>query len=167
LSDGFWLKGSMRYRFFIKRLIILNVREKKPGLSIGNWQRIADLVASASGFTQDADPLYLAKNLNLATELKDQDKVYIPFLAEKNDESEDAANQQEDSSSTNKSLISINQASLNELQTLSGIGVVKAQAIVDQRPYSNLDELVSKKVEFRKILLIDLPSTINFFFIGT
>jgi competence protein ComEA len=126
---------------------------KKPGiyqLAIG--QRIADLVASASGFTQDADPLYLAKNLNLATELKDQDKVYIPFLAEKNDESEDAANQQEDSSSTNKSLISINQASLNELQTLSGIGVVKAQAIVDQRPYSNLDELVSKKVISENLL---------------
>lgn len=118
---------------------------KKPGiyqLEIG--QRIADVVASASGFTTEADASYIAKTLNLATELKDQDKIYIPFFEEKQLEEKQAS---EDSN-----LISINQADINALQTLTGIGAVKAQLIIDNRPYSNLDDLVVKKVISENLL---------------
>lgn len=125
---------------------------KKPGiyqLKIG--QRIADLIASASGFTKDADSIFVAKNLNLATELKDQDKIYIPFLAEENLETK-ASNSSSVQSVEKTGLISINQASLSELQTLSGIGAVKAQGIIDNRPYTNVDDLVSKKVISENLL---------------
>ena len=127
---------------------------KKPGiyqLAIG--QRIADLITSASGFVTEADASYIAKTLNLATELKDQDKIYIPFLEEdQSRDSESSSSDTETSSQSESKLISVNQANLDALQTLSGIGAVKAQAIIDNRPYSNLDDLVSKKVLSENLL---------------
>lgn len=127
---------------------------KKPGiyqLEIG--QRIADLVASASGFVTEADATYIAKTLNLSTELKDQDKIYIPFLEEnQSQDSENSSLGTEVSSQSESALISINQADTKQLQTLTGIGEAKAQAIIDNRPYSNLEELVSKKVISENLL---------------
>ena len=41
-------------------------------------------------------------------------------------------------------LININTASLQELDTLPGIGPVYGQSIVEHRPYSNIEELMSK-----------------------
>lgn len=128
---------------------------KKPGIyQLELGQRIADLVASASGFTKDADPAYLAKNLNLATELKDQDKIYIPFLEERQSTEKNSSVSTEgtEQSAEGYNLISINQADAKALQTLSGIGEVKAQAIIDNRPYSNLDDLVDKKIISENLL---------------
>lgn len=127
---------------------------KKPGIyQLETGQRIADLVASASGFVTEADAFYIAKTLNLATELKDQDKIYIPFLEENQSrDGESSSSDTETSSQLESDLISINQANLDALQTLSGIGAVKAQAIIDNRPYSNLDDLLSKKVLSENLL---------------
>ena len=127
---------------------------KKPGiyqLEIG--QRLADLVASAAGFSKTADAAYVAKNLNLSLELKDQDKIYIPFLIENSDQAEEQnqtqiqAEKSDDEAiepGTNK--VSINQADSQTLQSLSGIGEARAAAIIDNRPYSSLQELLDKKV---------------------
>ncbi|EKD47123.1 MAG: helix-hairpin-helix DNA-binding motif-containing protein, partial [uncultured bacterium] len=43
-------------------------------------------------------------------------------------------------------LININAASQSELETLWGIGPVTAQNIIEQRPYSSVEELLSKKI---------------------
>ena len=43
-------------------------------------------------------------------------------------------------------LMSINNADLKSLITLPGIGEARAQAIIDARPYTKLDELVSRKI---------------------
>jgi competence protein ComEA len=120
---------------------------KKPGvyqLEIG--QRVADLLALAGGFAKDADQAYVAKTLNLSTELKNQDKIYIPFFEENKIASSPAAQSSSDSNLNNSNLVSINQADSTKLQSLAGIGEVRAQAIIDNRPYSNLEELVSKDV---------------------
>jgi len=113
---------------------------KKPGiyqLEIG--QRVADLLTMSGGFSKDADQSYVAKTLNLSTELKNQDKIYIPFEGESQlvaDISEQAITEG----------ISINQSTLTQLQTLSGIGEVKARTIIENRPYTNLEELLSKEI---------------------
>jgi competence protein ComEA len=43
-------------------------------------------------------------------------------------------------------LISINQGSAAELESLSGIGPVTAQAVISGRPYQSVHDLVNKKV---------------------
>jgi competence protein ComEA len=50
-----------------------------------------------------------------------------------------------DSSTETNNLISINDATVNELDTLPGIGPVTAQKIIDNRPYQVLEELLTKK----------------------
>lgn len=125
---------------------------KKPGvyeLQVG--QRLADLVAAAGGFSDQADRLYVVKTLNLAKELKNQDKIYIPFFEETAAASNNTAIPQVGSSSSGEGvadsgLISVNTATAAQLQSLSGIGEVKSQAIIANRPYASLDELVTKKV---------------------
>lgn len=133
---------------------------KKPGiyqLEIG--QRVSDLINVAEGFAPDADQAYVARTLNLATELKDQDKIYIPFFEENSGETakEDGSS---NSVGTETNLISINQATVAQLETLTGIGAVKAQAIIDARPYTSLEELVSKSV-LSENLLAELRSQLS------
>ncbi len=44
------------------------------------------------------------------------------------------------------SLIDINRASKQELMSLKGIGEVRAQAIIRERPYARKDEIVQKGI---------------------
>ena len=49
-------------------------------------------------------------------------------------------------SNLNVSKISINTASSETLETLSGVGEKRASDLIENRPYSQLDELVDKNV---------------------
>lgn len=130
---------------------------KQPGVyELRLGQRLADLVLAAGGFSTAADQEQVIKHLNLAKELKNQDKIYIPFMIEQEQAAGGSASSDTGTagglsaaggaSGTASSLISVNQASQKELQSLSGIGEVKSQAIIDNRPYANLEELVEKKI---------------------
>lgn len=113
----------------------------KPGVySFKKDDRIKDIVELAGGFTQDAD----TKSVNLAMKLKDEMKIYIPSKtetskAQNNDiQSSDIVTIKDNNSS---SLVNINTADSNKLQTLPGIGPSKAKKIIEFR----------EKNQFKKI----------------
>ncbi len=93
----------------------------------------------AGGLAASADRSWVAATLNLAEKLEDGEKVYIP------ENSDNRTTQSIGVSETQKyQKININKVSLSELDSLMGIGASRAQAIVDNRPYSKTEEIVSK-----------------------
>lgn len=111
----------------------------KPGLyELESGSRYADLIALAGGLSKEVSKEFVAKELNLSRELKDQEKVYIPFMEESIETSGGVG--------ASSNLISINGATANDLQTLKGVGEVTAQKIIAGRPYSELRQLVTNKI---------------------
>ncbi len=115
---------------------------EKPGVyELPTEARMKDLLARAGGLSAEADREWVEKNINLAQKLVDGAKLYIPIKGELTI-GENVAG--ESASLVGK--ININTASASELDTLWGIGEARAEAIIDNRPYSSVDELLSKKV---------------------
>jgi competence protein ComEA len=111
----------------------------KPGVyKLAYDVRIDDALAAAGGLTQGADIDYVSQNLNRAAKIKDGMKIYIPVKGEK----------QSSGGSVNgvTASININRATLSQIDSLPDIGSVRAQKIIDNRPYSYIEELVEKKI---------------------
>ncbi len=91
---------------------------------------VKDVVAMAGGFTEDAN----LRGVNLAEQVVPNGKIIVPKQGEQIDKSLDSY---ENSRSINvgqvSECININTASIQELQTLKGIGEKKATAIKDYR----------------------------------
>ena len=115
--------------------------EKAGVYRLENGSRMKDALAVAGCLSAKADREFVARNLNLAERLVDGQKVYIP---EGRDQRTEGRDNKVKGAQTSK--ININKASLSELETLSGIGVVRAQAIIDGRPYRVVDDLATKKI---------------------
>lgn len=119
----------------------------KPGVySLNDGSRIQDALIAASGLSQNADRDWVSKNINLAQKLVDGSKIYVPKLGE-----EVTSIVLQGSSQIKGNLININSATLQDLDTLPSIGVVTAQKIIDNRPYSSVNDLLSKKVVTQKV----------------
>lgn len=117
---------------------------EKPGLyELPADSRINDLLARAGGLAAEADREWVEKNLNLAQELSDGVKIYIPSEGETMGKEEGKV---AGASASIVGKININTASASELDALWGIGEARAKAIITNRPYSSIDELLSKKV---------------------
>ncbi|MFZ2200169.1 MAG: ComEA family DNA-binding protein [Microgenomates group bacterium] len=113
---------------------------EKPGVyKLPSDSRIGDALVVAGGLSAEADREWVAKTINLAEVLKDGGKVYIPTRQEIKPFNQSTIKPLEGSGKVN-----INTASLAELDSLAGIGEVRARAIMDNRPYSNIEDLVSK-----------------------
>jgi len=118
----------------------------KPGLYQLNFSdRVAQAIAAAGGFTGQADKLFVAKQLNLAQILTDEEKIYIPFAGEFKSVSEET-NSSIPVATSNSQLVSINNASLDELDSLPSIGEKRAQDIITGRPYQKLEQLVEQDI---------------------
>ncbi len=122
----------------------------KPGVyKLPDGNRVDDLLVISGGLTASADRIWTDKYLNRAAKLSDGQKVYIPSVNQQsNDLGAKSSGGDQTASSTFSSdsinLININSSSLQELDSLPGIGQVYGQKIIEHRPYSTLDELVSK-----------------------
>ena len=118
-----------------------------PGVyTLDLGSRIKDALISASGLSSDADRDWVSKSLNLASKLNDGSKIYIPSRGEVSLRGTNSAGV-----ISTSGLININSASASELDSLEDVGIARAQKIINNRPYSSIDELVSKKVITNKI----------------
>lgn len=118
----------------------------QPGVyELPSGSRLKDLLARAGGLSAGADREWISQNLNLAQKLTDATKVYIPNQSETDvqDYGEQTGSGQIAGVATK---ININTASASKLDSLWGIGEVRAKAIIDNRPYSSIDELLTKKI---------------------
>ncbi|MCL5746847.1 MAG: ComEA family DNA-binding protein [Patescibacteria group bacterium] len=125
-----------------------------PGMySLRERSRVRDALVSAGGLSAFADRGWVEKNLNLAAKLSDGVKIYIPRAGE-------AQNAATNLTQTgvpqggivgSAALINVNTATSAELDTLPGIGPVTAEKIINNRPYSSVDELLSKKAVTDKV----------------
>ena len=132
----------------------------RPGLyELLSGARLKDALDKAKGLSPEADSLFFYRNYNLARQLVDQEKIYVPSLAEIAAgvcvegrysigegalSAEDSADSLESGLSTGK--VNVNTASQSEIESLPGIGPVTANKIMQSRPISKLEELLTKKV---------------------
>lgn len=111
---------------------------------------VQDVLIASGGLNAIADRDWVAKNLNLALKVADGQKIYIPKIGETSVGSVTSNNEVLGTSISN-SLININSASETELDLLPGIGPVTAGKIINNRPYSNINGLLDKKVVSQKV----------------
>ncbi|PJF45030.1 MAG: hypothetical protein CUN55_01025 [Phototrophicales bacterium] len=112
------------------------VQTPEARLSLPIGSRVEDAIAAAGGVTDDAD----LTRVNLAELLRDGQMIVVPSKSEiTSDEvlAQPTANA--------PLLININTATLDELETLPGVGPSLAQAIIEYRetngPFTSIDEL--------------------------
>jgi len=91
----------------------------------------------AGGLSGNADQ----SKINLAAKITDGQKIYVFAQGENTG----TTSIKGITSITGSDLININTASESELDKLPGIGPVTAQKIITSRPYSSLEELLTKK----------------------
>jgi competence protein ComEA len=131
--------------------------------TLPNNARIIDAIQKAGGITSEADEAFVSRNVNYARIVSDQEKIYIPFLSDTSNgyvlENKRVIDYTQPNiiahPSEESTQININTASVIELDQLPGIGKVMAEAIVNGRPYTSTDDLVTnniiKKAVYEKI----------------
>jgi len=88
---------------------------------------IADVIRYAGGMEKNADLAYVSESLNLADSVTDKQHLHIPYVVEE--------------SLNSGSLVSLNNSSKAELDSLPGIGPATAEKIIAARPYSSVEQL--------------------------
>lgn len=117
----------------------------RPGVvALPEGSRVQDAIDKAGGLTGDADP----ERVNRAAKLADGQQVHIPRAGESDvvlgpSGVPDGAVGTADVGS---GLVNINTATIDELDTLSGVGPATAQAIVEDRdvngPFATIEDLM-------------------------
>ena len=114
---------------------------EKPGVyELSKGSRVKDALVMAGGLSETAEREYLEKVINMAEELEDGEKIYIPYRG--TEDGKVLGGSTDDLGG----LININTASITRLDTLWGVGSARAQDIIDNRPFSKTEELLSKGV---------------------
>ena len=109
---------------------------------------IQDALVLSQGLSSNADRDWVAKNINLAAKLSDGAKIYIPKTGETGSSNSEVP---VSSGGSVSSLININTAPSDALDSLPGVGPATITKIVNGRPYSNINELLDKKIVSSKV----------------
>ena len=120
--------------------------------------RIQEVIKKAGGFTEDADET----KINLAQKISDQMQIIVPNLHSKQEGGVTEGNSEKGNSSnttpsnSKQGTVNINTATLEELQTIKGIGKKKAEAILQYRkehgPFRTKEDLLQVKGIGKKAL---------------
>lgn len=114
------------------------VQNPQARLSLPIGSRVEDAIAAAGGALENAD----LDAVNLAQRLQDGDQIFVPALSAEGEASTGNVLPTPNA----QRIVNINEATLEELDTLPGIGPATAQAIIDYRaangPFENIDELL-------------------------
>lgn len=100
------------------------VNDPQSTLTVPFGSRVQDVIDAAGGFTEDAN----LDLINVAGIVRDGDQINVPSLQDDEDDQPSAL-----PTASGGGVIFINTATLEELQTLPGIGESTAQAILDYR----------------------------------
>lgn len=112
----------------------------QPGLyQVVSGARVGDALAKAGGLHPDADTVAINQKLNFAEKVVDGQKIYVPFQSLQPNPVVSPSQEIENP----RGLISLNQATSTELETLPGIGEKKASDLIAGRPYSAIDDAQS------------------------
>ena len=130
---------------------------EKPGVyKLSGGSRVEDLLIAAGGISADADREWVEKMINRAAKITDGQKIFIPSkseLAPNQDYQSEVSGAKNNGDvklyqgvqgSGYENLVNINTSSQKELEELPGIGPVYAQSMIEHRPYSSVEELLSK-----------------------
>lgn len=118
---------------------------EKPGVyKLSAESRVDEALVLAGGLSADADREWVEKALNRAAKISDGQKIYIPKIGESSKSNISITSTAGTGGVVVSGLVNINTATLSELDKLPGIGPVYAQNIIEHRPYSTVEELVSK-----------------------
>lgn len=116
-----------------------------PGVySLPVGSRVADAIQAAGGYSTDVDPRQTETQLNLAAKLVDAELVRVPRRGDAATASGSSAGVKATSS-----LIDLNTATSEQLDSLPGIGPATAQKIIasrEQQPFVKPDDLVTRKL---------------------
>lgn len=133
--------------------------------------RIKEVLDMAGGLSPEAARVFIYRNVNMARIVTDQEKIYLPstgeiqsgvftekqryldYLAPQYSSPKQAPSEGNINTNTapQKTLVPINTATPTELDTLPGIGKTTAEKIVENRPYSDIQELLNKKIVSQKV----------------
>lgn len=105
--------------------------------------RLERLLILSGGLSEEADREWVARNINRAAKVVDGQKFYIPRTGE----SVQTANVGQVSGVSGVvGVVNINSGSVSELDSLPGVGAVRAQKIIEGRPYASVEELLTRKI---------------------
>lgn len=118
----------------------------KPGLyRFDTGIRVGEVLAAAGGLTEAADQDWVGRSMNQAEMIKDGQKIYIPSISETDDENLKSQNSNVKTNGVaGAATININTATAAQLDSLWGIGEARAKQIIENRPYTKVEELMTK-----------------------
>lgn len=121
-----------------------------PGVyEVPQGARVCQVIELAGGMREDAGET----GINQAAAVSDGQQIYVPAIGEETIVNNPIM------ADSNEKLININQASIEELMTLPGIGQAKAEAIIDYREsgkkFETIEDIMNvsgiKEAAFNKI----------------
>lgn len=110
---------------------------ERPGVyEVKKGSRVKDALIAANGLADEADRDYVTKVINLAGEVEDGEKIYIPFKGQEEGVVMGMVT----------GLVNLNTSSKSKLDTLWGVGEKRAEDIINGRPYKSVEEVVEKGI---------------------